>query len=339
MAVNIKNVVKPIRKTKSSLAKRIPIPKYKYLNTNGIECNILEDNPIPSYKNKYDMVPHFKVKNTDEFICAATFTDKAMKDYISGNNKTDNFKNGFLRRIDENMIPYFFVYESDSLSLEEQLNNIDNILNGPAGKCITSVTFSGSKSIHTLVKIPEKFRNDIKKDYRYYWNAVAQYIFQDKKDNLDKACATISRLTRQPNGIRENGKKQICYYYNKNACLLESQLEWLIPIHNKELHEAEFERLKKERERLLRVDALKNSPENDLEKIKHFCKHNPKWEVVLEVLDGDTSSRENSEYLTALGMLKTANISEDIIREYITKCKNDYPKFWPRSVDEYVNLK
>lgn len=334
----VRNVVRPVRNVKVSHVTRTPISKYKHLNLNGVDCNILADNPVPSYKNKFDMAPHFKNKNDDEFICAATFTDKVIEDYINGNTKTDNFKNGFLRRIDENMVPYFFVYESDSLSLEEQLKNVDKILDSPNGECITSVTFSGSKSIHTLVKIPEKFRNEVKKDYKFYWNNVAQYLFQNNKDKLDKACATISRLTRQPNGTRENGKKQVCYYYNKDACLLESQFEWLVPIHNEELHKAEIERIRKEEERLLRIDALENNPENDLEKIKHFCKHNPKWEVVLEVLNGDTSSRENSEYLTALGMLKTANISEDIIREYLIKCKHDYPKFWPRSVDEYIKI-
>ena len=335
MLMVTRNVKVPVRQIKPQVTVR-KVKAYANLKLGGVECNILKDNPIPSYKNKYDMVPHFYKKNNDEFICAASFTEKAMEDYLAGNVNSDNFKNGLLRRIDSNMVPYFFVYESDSLSLEEQLKNIDKILSGPAKNCITSVTFSGSKSIHILVKIPEKYREDIKKDYKYYWDLVAQFIFQDKVGCLDKACASISRLTRQPNGDRENGVKQICYYYNKDACLLESQFEFSVPEHNAFLEKKAKEDAIKEYQRQLKYQELQKTPENDLKKMRHFAKANPKWEVVFEVLDGDTSSRENSEYLTALGMLKTAEISDEIIYEYVSKCKHDYPKFWPKSINEYL---
>lgn len=303
----VKTQDKPLRKTRAT---RKVKPTYKHLNLNGVECNILAENPVPSYKNKYDMTPHFVQANTDEFICAAIFNDTAMKMYTCGEVSSDNFKNGKLRRIDQNMNPYFFVYESDELSLDEQLSIIDNILDGPAASAITSVTFSGSKSIHILVKIPAKFRDDIKKDFKYYWESVAQYIFQDKKDKLDKACASVSRLTRQPNGIRDSGVKQTCYYYNKDACLLESQFEWSVPIHNKELRQMELEAAEKERKRLMNASALKETDEFEKLENMHRKVTSGPFDVAYNAIQGDCPAGEN--YVAALRSLRARGFSKDI---------------------------
>ena len=303
----VKTQDKPLRKTRAT---RKVKPIYKHLNLNGVECNILAENPVPSYKNKYDMTPHFVQANTDEFICAAIFNDTAMKMYTCGEVSSDNFKNGKLRRIDQNMNPYFFVYESDELPLDEQLSIIDNILDGPAASAITSVTFSGSKSIHILVKIPAKFRDDIKKDFKYYWESAAQYIFQDKKDKLDKACASVSRLTRQPNGIRDSGVKQTCYYYNRDACLLESQFEWSVPIHNEELRQMELEAAEKERKRLMNASALKETDEFEKLENMHRKVTSGPFDVAYNAIQGDCPAGEN--YVAALRSLRARGFSKDI---------------------------
>ena len=317
---NTKTTDIPIRSTKTV---RKTKPRYKHLNMDGVVCNILEDNPIPSYKDKYDMTPHFVHDNTDEFICAAVFNEAAMKLYLSGNTDSDSFKNGKLRRIDQNMTPYFFVYESDDLPLEEQLKLADNILDGPAADCITSVTFSGGKSIHILVKIPEKFRAEIKKDFKYYWDIVAQYIFQDQKDKLDKACASISRLTRKPNGIRDSGIKQICYYYNKDACLRDSQFEWSVPIHNEELRKAQLEAAEKERKRLMRADALKETDEFvKLENMHKKVTTGP-FVVAYNAIHGDCPAGEN--YVAALRSLKARGFSKEIQEMMLTNVSAAHP--------------
>ena len=307
---------------------------YKHLNMNGVDCNILMDNPIPSYKNKYDLTPHFMAENKDEFICAAIFSDKAMRSVLEGKTDSDNFKNGFLRRVDMNMIPYFFVYESDDLPLAEQLSIIDKILDGPAKNVITSVTFSGSKSIHVLVKIPEKYRLDIKRDFKYYWDIVAQYIYQDHKDNLDKACASVSRLTRKPNGVRDNGVKQTCYYYNKDACLLESQFEWTVPIHNEELRKMELELAEKERQRLLRRDALKE--EDEFEKLErmHTKGGSGPFEVAYNAIQGICPAGEN--YVAALTSLKSRGFSRDIQRVMLENVSAAHPTNISRTRVEYL---
>jgi hypothetical protein len=314
-----------VRKTK---------PHYKHLNLKGVECNILADHPIPSYKDKYDMTPHFVHDNADEFICAATFNDAAMEMYLKGNVDSENFKNGKLRRIDQNMNPYFFVYESDTLTLEEQLKLADSILSGPAAPTITSVTFSGSKSIHILVKIPEKYREDIKKDFKYYWDAVAQYIFQDNKDKLDKACASVSRLTRKPNGIRDNGQKQVCYYYNKDACLFESQFEWSVPIHNEELRKMEIEAAEKERKRLLRADALKETDEFKKLENMHKKVMNGPFDVAYNAIHGDCPAGEN--YVAALKSLKARGFSKEIQKLMLDNVSAAHPSNISKTRAKYL---
>ena len=309
-----------IRKTRAT---RKVKPAYKHLNLAGVDCNILADNPVPSYKNKYDMTPHFIQKNDDEFICAAIFNEAAMKMYTCGEVGSDNFKNGKLRRIDQNMTPYFFVYESDSLSLDEQLKFIDDILDGAAASAITSVTFSGSKSIHVLVKIPERFREDIKKDFKYYWDSVAQYIFQENKDKLDKACASVSRLTRQPNGTRDSGVKQTCYYYNKNACLLDSQFEWSVPMHNEELRQLELEMAEKERKRMMKADALKETDEFEKLECMHRKVKIGAFDVAYNAIHGDCPAGEN--YVAALRSLRARGFSKDIQRIMLENVSAAHP--------------
>ena len=307
---------------------------YKHLDLNGVECSILQDNPIPSYKNKYDMVPHFQQDNTDEFICAAVFNERAMMDYVSGNTSSDNFKSGFLRRIDANMNPYFFVFESDDLPIGAQLKMVDAILDGPAAQVITSVTFSGSKSLHILAKIPAAYRLEVKKDYKYYWEAAAKYIFQGNTQYLDRACASVSRLTRKPNGIRENGKKQVCYYYNKNATLLESQYEWAVPLHNAELEAQEKERLEKERLRALKYDNFREEDEyTKLERMHAKCASGP-FDVAYNAIKGDCPSGEN--YVAALLSLKSRGFSRALQQLMLENVTAAHPTNISRSRARYL---
>lgn len=328
--------VKPIeaRPIRQVRATRKVKPQYKHLNMLGVDCNILAENPVPSYKNKYDMTPHFVQANEDEFICAAIFNTTAMTQYTTGNVNSDCFKNGKLRRIDQNMTPYFFVYESDSLPLSEQLNIVDNILDGPAASTITSVTFSGSKSIHILVKIPEKYREDIKKDFKYYWDSVAQYIFQDKKEFLDKACASVSRLTRQPNGIRDSGVKQTCYYYNKDACLLESQFAWSVPIHNEELRRLELESIEKEKKRLMKADALKETDEFEKLENMHRKVTTGPFDVAYNAIQGNCPAGEN--YMAALRSLRARGFSKDIQRIMLENVSAAHPSNISKSRVKYL---
>lgn len=308
--------------------------KYKHLNLEGVSCNILEKNPVPSYKDKYDLTPHFVNENHDEFICAASFNEEAMSRYIKGDTNTDEFKNGKPRRIDQNMVPYFFVYESDSLPLEKQLEIIDKVLDGTAASAITAVTFSGSKSIHILVKIPEAYRNEIKKDFKFYWDSVAQYIFQEYKNTLDKACATVSRLTRQPNGIRDSGVKQTCYYYNESAVLNEEQVRWSVEIHNEELRLLEIESKAKELKRQMQADFLKETDEFVKLENMHKKGASSAFEVAYNAIHGDCPPGEN--YVAALRSLQQRGFSIEMQSIMLKNASEAHPTNISKSRAQYL---
>ena len=89
-----------------------------------------------------------------EFICTAKYT-KEYEEELNNSNITPDRKS-------EHLIPTFFVYESDTLSLNEQ----KDLINKANTNNIYTSTFSGSKSIHYLVPIEQSQANEIKKDFK-----------------------------------------------------------------------------------------------------------------------------------------------------------------------------
>lgn len=125
--------------------------------------------------------------------------------------------------------PHYALIEFDALPLDEQASFVrgylaqqDNgaFLPGP----IVSVTYSGSKSLHTLIDLHARAvgrfqRQPLIKSWTDSWYEI-QAKFCSESDpmteNCDKACKDPSRLTRAPGHLRDNGKMQELIYLAKN---------------------------------------------------------------------------------------------------------------------------
>ena len=93
---------------------------------------------VPTYESNFSTNPRWRNNEDDQFICTAVF----RKSYV----EKINTEGGTLSRSADNMLPAFFVYESDTLPIPEQLKVCKSILNDPlVASWIFSQTFSGSK--------------------------------------------------------------------------------------------------------------------------------------------------------------------------------------------------
>lgn len=111
--------------------------------------------------------------------------------------------------------PTAFVYEADGASLEEQRANLKPEMKRHALWAV----FSGKKSIHVVVPIPEEYRTRLadKELYKAVWSEVAKEFFY-KSEILDTACASICRMSRMPWAKRsDNGVVQALEWVNTNV--------------------------------------------------------------------------------------------------------------------------
>lgn len=161
-----------------------------------------------THMNAYDDVtskPVIDIKDTTQYILTAEPTEE----YIQS-------KPAQIDRKGEHYRPVCFLYESDELPIEEQ-EKMALQLKDKIPDNIFSITHSGSKSIHTLVWIKPEDRDEVRKDFKWYWTEVAKKLFGDNWKHLDKNVASIARLSRRPGAIRDNGNKQTCLYINRNV--------------------------------------------------------------------------------------------------------------------------
>lgn len=184
---------------------------------------------MPVCTDKYS-APKFSSELTDEFLVSAVYKRDYKKQALNNGAELD--------RKSEHMLPAAFVFESDELSLEEQKNIADSIKKDN----ILSITYSGSKSIHILSWIKPEQRAAIAEDFKYYWAAAAERLFgKDIAEKMDRACASIARLTRLPNGYRKDKNAlQENYFWNKNAIGIDLSNE--IDIHRKELEDKKLQK-------------------------------------------------------------------------------------------------
>lgn len=104
--------------------------------------------------------------------------------------------------------PRVMAFESDTLSIEEQEDNIKS-------SAWAAKVFSGNKSLHVLVEVPDAISQELSKisvcDRVAVWHrmykTVAEMLFKDTS-SLDMACKSWLRKFRTPNGIRSNGAVQ-----------------------------------------------------------------------------------------------------------------------------------
>lgn len=284
---------------------------------------------VPTYENAFSKVPHWTNNKDDPFICTAVF----KQSYIEKANKMllD------ISRSSENMLPAFFVYESDKMTLSNQLKICKNISNDvDINKYIFSQTFSGSKSIHTLIYIAPEYREKVSNDFKYYWKIVGERIFGNYMSALDSQCASIGRLSRNPNGIRDNGKKQTCIYYNPNSINTYFNLKNVI-----ESHERVLENLRNE---MARNERLRNTKFNNdidektkLTKIFEKGKCSESFKLAYHVLM-DNECPKGANYVSAAWTLKGYGFSKEFIEELLIKASNAHPtNISKRSIHNIMN--
>ena len=231
---------------------------------------------------------HLEPLATDQFIVAARLKDKSQ---------------GLIRRTDL-MEPVFFVYESDSLSIPEQQRILGPMRTIPS---IFSMTYSGSKSIHTLVYIDPKDRDIVSQDYKFFWQTIGEELFGENAKYLDPACASIVRLTRLPGGFRyDTGKDQKCLYINRKCCgvnIVKANAKYQQKL-------LDIKRRQEETARKLEAFRLSGREPGNPDDVKHlenlFKKTNDqRAEIALTLLNGgDPGSGAN--YIGAIGYVNAA---------------------------------
>lgn len=284
---------------------------------------------VPTYKDPYSRIPHYTNNEKDPFICTASF----KPEYIEKMKDSEELPS----RTKENMLPAFFVYESDTLSLNQQFRKCQAILSDPKFENrIFSQTFSGSKSIHTLVFIDPEYRKDIAEDFKYYWAYLGKYIFGDVSF-LDEACASIGRLSRNPNGVRDDGTVQECYYFNPNATLKNWGMEKTIANHKSALNEQRIEA--EEREKRCTI-LFTNNKEDELEKLKNMYNKGNRSEAFNLAYDVIVNHEcpKGANYVSACAALKGCGFSAELAKEMLRIASAAHPtNISRRNVELTVN--
>lgn len=102
-----------------------------------------------------------------------------------------------------------FLFECDETSLKRQVQIINN-LSDDFKKAILWACYSGSKSIHVVVKTD--MPDDATRDERKYIHSCLNSIFFEGK--ADPSGQNAARLARNPNAVRENGRVQKAFLIN-----------------------------------------------------------------------------------------------------------------------------
>lgn len=273
---------------------------------------------VPTYESNFSTNPRWRNNERDPFICTAVFKQSYVE-YINRNG-------GKLSRSSENMLPAFFVYESDSISLEEQLLICKTITDDPLHKnWVFSQTFSGGKSIHTLVWIDPSYREDVAKDFKFYWNLVGEIIFgKDLITKLDSQCASIGRLSRNPNGIRENNIKQTCIFFNSNFEKSPIPLQLQIAEHNEFLRKWQIQMDAEALIRQQKYANLKDDEDTKLEKIHNKGKASPAFELAYDAIVNNEFPK-GGNYVQAAAALKGCGFSGEFIRNFLERASDAHP--------------
>lgn len=285
-------------------------------------------NNLRYVKDTYDK--EISKDSTDkEFICTAKYT-KEYEEELNNSNITPDRKS-------EHLIPTFFVYESDTLSLDEQ----KDLINKANTNHIYTSTFSGSKSIHYLVPIEQSQANEIKKDFKYYWNKAGEIVFnKDIMKSMDSNCASVGRLSRNPNAYRKIGNakvKQELLYRNDNV--IPVNLNQIIKEHNQEIKsKEEFNKVK------LKINESINAQlpqsRNNKKDINYLERcynknHNENVGMALQVLKG-IELPKGSNLIGIAYTLKTMDVDIELRKQIITILKEQHPSNLTKDVNEYL---
>lgn len=263
-----------------------------------------------------------------EFICTAKYT-KEYEEELNNSNITPDRKS-------EHLIPTFFVYESDTLSLNEQ----KDLINKANTNHIYTSTFSGSKSIHYLVPIEQSQANEIKKDFKYYWNKAGEIVFnKDIMKSMDSNCASIGRLSRNPNAYRKIGNakvKQELLYKNDNV--IPVNLNQIIKEHNQEIKsKEEFNKVKLKINESINAQLPQLNNKKDINYLERCYNknHNENVGMALQVLKG-IQLPKGSNLIGIAYTLKTMDVDIELRKQIITILKQQHPSNLTKDIKEYL---
>ena len=263
-----------------------------------------------------------------EFICTAKYT-REYEEELNNSNITPDRKS-------EHLIPTFFVYESDTLSLNEQ----KDLINKANTNHIYTSTFSGSKSIHYLVPIEQSQANEIKKDFKYYWNRAGEIVFNKEiMKSMDSNCASIGRLSRNPNAYRKIGNakvKQELLYKNDNV--IPVNLNQIIKEHNQELKsKEEFNKVKLKINESINAQLPQLNNKKDINYLERCYNknHNENVGMALQVLKG-VQLPKGSNLVGIASTLKTMDVDIELREQIVTILKQQHPSNLSKDVKEYL---
>ena len=113
-----------------------------------------------------------------------------------------------INRRDSNCIQHTrFLFEMDNVPLQEQISYLRR-----NKEYITRCVYSGSKSLHMIIQLPDDWESTCKDNYKEIWQILNQILFESQCDN---ACSNPSRLTRRPNALRHDTNKIQKLLYNQ----------------------------------------------------------------------------------------------------------------------------
>lgn len=255
---------------------------------------------------------------TFNFIEEPKFSYKDAFQNHSTNNETDQFETinncfGFgkldevvgvkepheLARKDDNVSSMRnFVFEGDQLSLQEQKELIKENKD-----VINRVVFSGSKSLHARITI--NYEPESKQEYKWIHNYLNNKYF---KGTSDKACSNPSRLTRRPNGIRDNGKIQSLLFKSNTVLKCEE-------LHEVYLKEKEVNDLLKDfNQSTSSYERKTDSIIDELELMREATQQSETWQNAYDIATG---IGDYDGVWSAIGYYNFLNFSADEIAEQI----------------------
>ena len=177
--------------------------------------------PTSSFKDFVDSkLTHFSAKNRVSSLPTAQYCSNCVMH--DGSKVTLKSKN-------EDVRPVVMAFESDEMTIEEQEANIKS-------NAWSAKTFSGNKSLHVLVQVPDEV--SLKLDqidscdkysvYHRLYRLVADALFFSTA-KLDMQCKSWLRKFRTPDGIRDNGAEQTAMFNDAPSALnWDSLLEFAI---------------------------------------------------------------------------------------------------------------
>ena len=269
-----------------------------------------------------------KCSTDKEFICTAKYT-KEYEEELNNCSITPDRKS-------EHLIPTFFVYESDTLSLNEQ----KDLINKSNTNHIYTSTYSGSKSIHYLVPIEQSQANEIKKDFKYYWNKAGEIVFNKEiMKSMDSNCASIGRLSRNPNAYRKIGNAKVKQdLLFKNDDVIPVNLNQIIKEHNQELKsKEEFNKVKLKINESINAQLPQLNNKKDIIYLERCYNknHNENVGLALQVLKG-VQLPKGSNLVGIASTLKAMNVDLELRKQIVTILKQQHPSNLSKDVKEYL---